>query len=304
MKKADQMEGVENLATLGSTEVHQQIWRDVKPALGRLMDNPHDEEAVATLKEANTKIVEENVANKVPEAMLNSYTIAIDTFKATFIEATPILARLREIPADGEARARFDALNDRLRAFNRLQQYPTEWIMDPPAAKPSGPAVERTGQQTSAVSVPSIQTSDTIGYRRCSRTEGYVREDGIDKKIEGSLKVGFGHQILISHPGNNNLTIYEKVAAFTFGKGFGKAYTSRRDAKAITMATAEELRNKKFEEMVIAGVASDRRDPGKEPVDGWAQQAKTIVLVGFGDNPTKFTWYTRSTLGQNLTSTS
>jgi hypothetical protein len=191
--KADSMEDVEDSPPLGPTEVHQQIWRDVKPALGRLMDNPYDEEAVATLKEANAKIVEENIANKVPEAMLNSYTIAIDTFKATFAEAAPIVARLRENPADGEARARFDALNDRLRDFNRLHQYPAEWIMDLPAANASKPAVKGNGPQTSEVPPPSIQTGDIPGYRRCKRRDGYVREDGIDKKIEGSLKLGFGH---------------------------------------------------------------------------------------------------------------
>ena len=114
------MEGVENLNNLGPTEIHQQIWRDVKPTLGRLMINPYDDEAVAALREANAKIMGENIANKVPEAMLNSYSIAIDTCKATFIEAGPTLIRLRENPADGETRAKFDALNDRLREFNRL----------------------------------------------------------------------------------------------------------------------------------------------------------------------------------------
>ena len=127
-----------------------------------------------------------------------------------------------------------------------------------------------------------------------------MREGGIDKKIEGYLKAGFGHQMVISHPGKNDLIIYEKAAASTFGKGFGEAYYKRPDAKAITMGQAEELENEKFEEMVIAGVASDRRDPGKEPAVGWGHQAKTIVLVGFGDSPTKFTWYTRSTLGQRF----
>ena len=102
---------------------------------------------------------------------------------------------------------------------------------------------------------------------RCARTEGYVRENGVEKKIEGFLKVGFGRQLLISHLEQKNLTMYEKVAASTFGKGFGKAYSGRRDAKTITMGMPEKLKNKKFEEMVIAGVASDRRDPRKEPVD-------------------------------------
>ena len=114
------------------------------------------------------------------------------------------------------------------------------------------------------------------------------------------LRVGLGHQVLVSHLGQNNLTIYEKVAASAFGKGFGEAYSRRPDANAIIMGRAEALKEQKFEGMVIAGVASDRRDPGKEPPNGWAQQARTIVRVGFGDNPTKFIWYTRSTLGQRF----
>ena len=52
--------------------------------------------------------------------------------------------------------------------------------------------------------------------------------------------------------------------------------------------------------MVIAGVASNRRDPRKEPAKGWAQHARTIALTGFGDNPTEFTWYNRSSLGHRF----
>ncbi|KIW86660.1 uncharacterized protein Z519_12715 [Cladophialophora bantiana CBS 173.52] len=148
---------------------------------------------------------------------------------------------------------------------------------------------------------PSTSTMpvDQLSYRRCTRREGYVRDGGIDKRIEGHLKVGIGYQLVISHPGKNNLTIYEKVAASTFGKHFGKEYSSRPDAKTITRGTAKELENVRFEQMAIAGVASDRRDPKKEPAGGWAQQARTLVLAGFGDNP-KFVWYPRSTLGQRF----
>ena len=80
--------------------------------------------------------------------MLNSHTVAIDHFQATFLEAAPLEARLRVDPADGEARARFDALNDRLRDFNRLHQYPAEWIVDLPAENASGPAGQGKGPQT------------------------------------------------------------------------------------------------------------------------------------------------------------
>ena len=294
--KSDPMEGVLDLKP---TEVHQQIWREVKPALGQMMENPDDEEVEAKLREANISIVEENKARQFPEAMLDHFTIKIETFKALFKTAAPYLSRLRKSHADVEARKKFDTVNAQLNDFNRLHSYPSDWLMDLPretvplpvqANKPT--SSEKPSDATPVVGKP--------GYRRCSRRDGYVREDGMEKKIEGSRKVGFGHQMLISYLGNNNLTVYEKVAASTFGKGFAKAYNSRSDAKTITMGKAEELENKKHEEMVMAGVASDRRDPGKEPANGWAQQAKTIVRVGFGDSPTTFTWYTRSTLGQRF----
>jgi hypothetical protein len=69
------------------------------------------------------------------------------------------------------------------------------------------------------------------------------------------------------------VTIFEKVAASTFGKGFGKGYIAIAlpDAKVITMGNIQDLEHEKFEEMVIAGVASDRRDPVKEPTAGWAR---------------------------------
>ena len=74
--------------------------------------------------------------------MLNSFTIARDIFKVIFIEAAPILARLRKSHANSEARAKFNTINDRLRDFNRLYSYPIGWTIDLPAENVSGPAVE------------------------------------------------------------------------------------------------------------------------------------------------------------------
>ena len=296
---SDSMEGVENLPDLKPTKVHQRIWREAKPVLGQLMENPEDGEALAKLHEANVGIVEENEARQFPKAMLDKYTIKIETLRALFKTAAPFLTRLRKSHADVEARTKFDTMNEQLKDFNRLHSYPSDWLMDFPPETVPLPVPENKPTSSKKPSDPTPVVGKP-GYRRCSRRDGYVRENGIEKKIEGSLKVGFGHQMLISYLGNNNLTVYEKLAASTFGKGFGKAYNSRSDAKTITMGKAEELENKKHEEMVMAGVASDRRDPGKEPANGWTQQAKTIVRVGFGDNPATFTWYTRSTLGQRF----
>ena len=134
---------------------------------------------------------------------------------------------------------------------------------------PTQSAPERTvgANEKPHSEVPSAMTEvpDKPGFRRCIRRLGYVLDDGIDKKVEGSLRVGYSHQILISHPGRNNLTIFEKVAVSTFGKGFGKAYTTRLDIKTITIGSFQDLEYENIKEIVIAGFISARRDPSKEP---------------------------------------
>ena len=75
------------------------------------MENPEDGEALAKLYESNVGIVEENKARQFPEAMLNNYTIKIETFKALFKTAAPFLTRLRKSYADMEARTKFDTIN-------------------------------------------------------------------------------------------------------------------------------------------------------------------------------------------------
>ncbi|KAK5072832.1 hypothetical protein LTR64_000758 [Lithohypha guttulata] len=102
------------------------------------------------------------------------------------------------------------------------------------------------------------------------------------------------------HPGENDLTIYEFVAAGQFGKGFGKSYTESPDSTMLRLGAAEDLENKKLSDMAIAGVASVRRLPENEPKGGWCNEAKTIVLVGFGEDPLDFKWYARTVLGQQF----
>lgn len=114
------------------------------------------------------------------------------------------------------------------------------------------------------------------------------------------MKAGFGHQLLISHAGDNNLTKFELVAASQFGKGFGKSYLETPDSTMIALSAAHGLKNKDLADMVIAGVASVRRAPKNEPAGGWSNEAKTIVLVGFGKSPARFDWYARSVLGQRF----
>lgn len=138
-----------------------------------------------------------------------------------------------------------------------------------------------------------------------TRKAGYVRDDGIDKKIKGALKAGFGHQLLISHAGQNGLTNFELVTANRFGKGFVRSHIESSAGRMITLGTALSLRNKDLADMVIAGVASVRRRLDKQPADGWCTEAKIIVLIGFGTAPDRFTWFTRAVpsrqFGQQIT---
>lgn len=138
------------------------------------------------------------------------------------------------------------------------------------------------------------------GFRRCARKIGFVLDNGTYKKIEGALRAGYGSQLLISHPGENGLTIYELVAASQFGKGFGKSYSENPESTMIELGTAKKLKNEEFSDMAIAGVASVRRLPDNEPQGGWCNEAKTIVLVGFGEDPLDFKWYARTVLGQRF----
>lgn len=173
------VEGVENSLELQPTEVNLRIWQDAKPALGRLMDNSEDGEALTKIKGANTAIVEENKARQFPEAMLNSFTIDIDTFRAIFKAAAPFLIRLRKSHADVEARTKFDALNEQLKDFNRAHQYPSEWTMVLPQENAPGPIAEEKGHPHDEIPSNGTQPVGKPCYRRCTRRGGYVREDGI-----------------------------------------------------------------------------------------------------------------------------
>jgi hypothetical protein len=149
--------------------------------LGRFVENSHDEQAAAKLMEINSKVVEESVANKFPEAMLNSCTIDYGTFQALFKVANPFMVRLRQSHADSEARSKFDAHSEQLRGFSRLHQYPPEWTIGLATETVSEPLVEGIKQQGSEVPSTSTLPVDKPGYRRCTRRDGYVREGGVDK---------------------------------------------------------------------------------------------------------------------------
>lgn len=291
---ADQMDGVEDSSVMHPSAAHQEIWKHATPVLGRLMYKPGDVQIVAQLKSLNDQILDENRRNGFPEDKERLFTVDTDSFSAIFATAAPYLARLQKSHGDQEAAKQFHLLNDQLTRFNKQHQYPGEWIMDMPKEE------DREQPRGTSTSPVSVGASSQPSFRRCTRKIGHVLDNGIHKKIEGAVKAGFGHQLLISHAGENNLTKFELVAASQFGKGFGRSYLENPDSTMITLGAAPKLKNKEFADMAIAGVASVRRAPKNEPANGWSTEAKTIVLVDFGEQPTHFAWYARSVLGQRF----
>ncbi|KAK5077822.1 Chaperone protein dnaJ [Lithohypha guttulata] len=290
----DQIDGVEGSSAMHPSAAHQAIWKHATPLLGQLMHKPGDPQVVAQLNRLNDQIMEENRQNRFPEDKARLFTVDIDSFSAIFKTAAPYLARLQKSHGDQEAAKQFHLLNDQLTRFNKQHQYPGEWVMDMPKEE------KKPWPRGTSTSPVSVSASGQPGYRHCTRKLDHVLDIGIHKKIEGAVKAGFGHQLLISHAGDNYLTRYELVAASQFGKGFGKSYLESPNSTMIVLSAAHGLKNKDLAEMVIAGVASVRRALDKEPANGWSTRAKTIVLVGFGEQPTHFAWYARSVLGQRF----
>jgi hypothetical protein len=126
-----------------------------------------------------------------------------------------------------------------------------------------------------------------------------VTENGVTKKIEGYILVRYDHQLLLREDGSNGLDIYELVAASTFGKRYKKIYKTQPDAKRVIFGTWDDLKGKTLDTILVAGVASVRRNPDNKLVEGWAREARTIVLASFDEN-SKAKWYNRSMLGQEF----
>ena len=294
---SDQMEGIEQTPNLSPSSFHQETWKQCTPYLDRLMVSPDDNDAIDQLATANARIEEHNKANGFNERHLTAFTIDVGSFRAIFSSAAPLTARLRANQDDQEARTKFEELNRQLDNFNIDHQYPSEWKMVSPAPSRTQPP---TGNNLQPPDANLVQSKGTTVYRKCARKIGYVRDNGTEKQIHGCLPAGGGYQMLIGHPGKQDLVIFELVAASTFGKGFGKTYREKADSVTVSLATVEDLENQTFEDMAVAGVACVRRDSKNQPAGGWVQEARTIVRVGFGDSPTTFEWYARSTLGKKF----
>lgn len=276
------MEGVDTSFKLDS--FHEQIYEVATQYLAKLEVEPRDADAIEKLKALNDKIKEHNKNLGLSEEHWQDCTIIYTAFASTFKIAAPYRARLKKSHADTEARNKFDELNDGLKKFNGDHHYPPKWTMVLPAEE-RGEVLTQPTPEGKGPETRQIVTLNGRNFRRTTRKSGYVTENGISKKIEGYIPVGFGHQLLLREDGSNGLDIYELVAASKFGKGYGKTYETQPDAKRVVFGTRDDLKGKTLDTISVAGVASVRRNPDKEPVEGWAREAHTIVLASFDENP-------------------
>jgi len=299
----DQMDGIEDMAANIPSAEHQEIWKQATPLLGQLMDRPNDAHVKEELQRLNEQIVEHNQKHGYSAAEAAVFTIDVDTFSAIFTIANPYIVRLRKSHADEEAAKQFGILNQQLASFNQQHQYPKDWIMLMPqqgAHQNRRKTTETVRSERAAGTTATDAEIEEIKYRRVARQTGYVRDGGRDKKIEGALKAGFGHQIVTSYMGNNGLKVCEIHPASRFGKGFGQTYVQSPSGTLMALGSAASLVSQDLADMAIAGVASVQRSWDKSPLNGWRTEAKTIVLVGFGPEPGQFSWYARSVLGRRF----
>jgi hypothetical protein len=276
---------------------HQAEYDAATPFLGRLMANPDDSDAINKLDEANARMFEQDKKDGLSEEECGKYAINVSLFRSVFKRATTLMLALKGNPADNEAREKFDLLNEELRQLNSKHHYPPAWTMDTPTKEvqqPAGKGKEKVQTEVSQAEVIPAEPK----FRATTRKDGCVLDGGESKVIEGFKKAGLGYQLLLRHKGNNGLSKYELVAASKFGKGYGESHVNQPDAQRLVLGDRKDLRGQSLDFIAIAGVASVRRDPAKEPAGGWKREADTIVRAGFGKNPAANSrWYARSTLG-------
>ena len=282
-------------------EIHE-IHERATPDLGLLMKNPADEHVKGKLNACNDEIIAINKRNGLSEDHWRDHIINVPTFAAFFEKAGPYLARLQANPGDEDARLEVERLNEEMRRFNNDHHYPSSWTMDLPPKPATQPASAKvTGQAGTTTGIESHSyevTPDGVPFRKTNRRPGYVYHNGVEKEIVACQSVGRGYRLLLRLLGPNGLHCHNLVAASTFGKGYGASYTTQPGAKHLELGSLSSLNDKSLDMASFSGVASVERDPKNAPKGGWAREVTTIALVGFGEQPTSFAWYTRSTLGR------
>lgn len=118
----------------------------------------------------------------------------------------------------------------------------------------------------------------------------------ICKRIVGFRKVGWGNQLLLKSQGTNpafpERYIFELVAANEFGRQALEEYKSTGLGHAINTASRGYLKDKRWSQALIGGVANVRRDDTRL----YKVEAVTYVMLTFPG--TDFVWINRSELSK------
>jgi hypothetical protein len=291
------------------------VQKEATPYMRILIRNVDDADALAGLAKSNELIVQHNKERNLPEDQWNNGTICGD-FISIFESAAPFIDRLAKNNADGEAKTRFDELNEQLRLVNTLYHYPSDWVMttllnqsEVPPALPNPIIIgdsetSQSGPIPNTIIIGDSETSQSGPIPRAmiigGEKPGWVFDQGIDKEINACFKVGSGHRLLFCKPGRNGFPISELVAASTFGKGVVKSYLEVEGSKEVTISDKNALKKMKGQKMYISAVASVRRYLENEPKNGWKTKPVTFArLTPFGSKPSLDNpWFARSTLAQ------
>jgi hypothetical protein len=298
------------------------IYQEATPYIARIIRNVEDTDALAELAKINERIVQYNRERKLDEDQCKNGVIDGDQILPILKSAAPFIDRLTNNSADVEAKTSFDMLNEQLRRLNIFYHYPSDWVMKIPSTKvqerstssePKGKDKAKeldTPTQGEASTSPQSRPPGAPKARKSTQKAGWVSDRGTLwvsdrgtlKEIRGFRKKGWGHQLLLHQPGKNGYDIYELVAASTFGKGCLKSYQAMDGAINLDMTrgSKKDLEGKMIGDLNFFGVAPVRRDPKKEPTGGWSREPETIALISFDDNPTKYRWYPRSDLIQEI----
>ncbi|KKY13238.1 hypothetical protein UCRPC4_g06983 [Phaeomoniella chlamydospora] len=341
---------------LSPTVHHVEIFQSCEAILSVLMEDPSNSDAIAALQSMNEKIKELNRTNHYPEDV---FVIDWEYYQSVFRESLPH-SRAWYDRGDEGGKAKLQEVNEKLRKYNADHKLPETWVMTirEPKVRPSTSGTNdgstrvdedgiTRGNDNGSTrineeglirgstrprskgpqdrSVAKVSTSG-IKYLKMAQPAGYVRDQGIQKKIVGYITMGkisnreilhgddpprskrrqrdgkryrdlVGHRLLLESEGKNNLNIYELVKASAFGKHFFQRRRHVLEGKELLFGSLQRLEDLDLQAADIAAVAHVRRYPENEPSGGWPSEPVTIVnLKKEDESDSEFRWYYRSSL--------
>lgn len=210
---------------------HVEIYGKAVEHLGKLMEDPWDEEAKSEMKKLNDLIREHNRQEKLPR---ESNVIRVDTFVANFELALGARGILNGNPAQEAARKKLTTINEMLDQLNQQQGYPREWqIPIPPrsgtdgagsAAESSGAAASRAGNRPGN---RAQQTSTSRGGVK-TRVSVPIPDESDGRTSLGMVvhvrKVGNTGSRVIVNRGTEENPYFEIHPGGTFGKGVAQEW--------------------------------------------------------------------------------